>query len=65
MQRYAGRLKIGNFSKIFPKKFAGKEKVRIFAARLKQNGSSLKILKDFKYKKQVPNLKDRERQFYN
>ena len=40
------------FSKKTRKKFGGKEKVLIFAARFDGNGSSLKILKD-KYK-QVP-----------
>ena len=42
------------FSKKSRKKFGGKEKVLIFAARFDGNGSSLKILKD-KYK-QVPKI---------
>ena len=37
--------KVGKMLKS-PEKFGGKEKVRIFAVRLRNNGSSLKILKD-------------------
>ena len=38
--------KIRKMLKKSPEKFGGKEKVRIFAVRLRNNGSSLKILKD-------------------
>ena len=38
--------KVGKMLKKSPEKFGGKEKVRIFAVRLRNNGSSLKILKD-------------------
>ena len=38
--------KVRKMLKKSPEKFGGKEKVRIFAVRLRNNGSSLKILKD-------------------
>ena len=38
--------KVRKILKKSPEKFGGKEKVRIFAVHLRNNGSSLKILKD-------------------
>ena len=38
--------KVRKMLKKSPEKFGDKEKVRIFAVRLRNNGSSLKILKD-------------------